>query len=91
LIISTITRIISHGRVIKSVPPALYLLKKTRVFTYKELVNELRKGKDVRITGSVGKRLAYSMGADLVHFGGSGTPEKAGKIYIDGNVSSESQ
>ena len=58
-------------------------------FTYKELVNELRKGKDVRITGSVGKRLAYSLGADLVHFGGSGAPEKAGKIYIDGNVSSE--
>jgi formylmethanofuran dehydrogenase subunit C len=43
----------------------------------------------VRIYGNVGKRLAYSMGANLVHFGGTGGPEKAGKIYIDGNVSSE--
>ena len=58
-------------------------------FTYKELVNELKKGKDVRIYGNVGKRLAYSLGANLVHFGGNGAPEKAGKIYIDGNVSSE--
>ncbi|VVB88685.1 GXGXG motif protein [uncultured archaeon] len=58
-------------------------------FTYKDLVNELRKGKDVLITGNIGKRLAYSMGADLAHFGGSGSPEKAGRIYVDGDVSSE--
>src|SRR3990172_12710530 len=34
-------------------------------FTYKELVNELKKGKDVRIYGNVGKRLAYSLRANL--------------------------
>jgi formylmethanofuran dehydrogenase subunit C len=58
-------------------------------FTYKDLVNELKKDKYVHIYGNVGKRLAYSMGANLVHFGGIGSPEKAGMIYIDGNVSSE--
>ncbi|MCX9084775.1 MAG: formylmethanofuran dehydrogenase [Candidatus Methanoperedens sp.] len=58
-------------------------------FTYKDLVNELKKGKDVRIYGNVGKRLAYSLGANLIHFGGNGAPEKAGNVYIDGNVSSE--
>ncbi|MCE8424673.1 MAG: formylmethanofuran dehydrogenase [Candidatus Methanoperedens sp.] len=70
-------------------PTAIIPSQEDTNFTYKDLVNELRKGKDVRITGSAGKRLAYSMGADLVHFGGNGAPEKAGKIYIDGNVSSE--
>lgn len=57
--------------------------------TYKDLVDELRKGKEVRIIGCAGKRLGYSMGVDLAHFGGTGLPEKAGKIYVEGDVSSE--
>jgi formylmethanofuran dehydrogenase subunit C len=57
--------------------------------TYKELVDELRKVKEVHIIGSAGKRLAYSMGVDLAHFGGTGAPEKAGKVYVEGDISSE--
>ncbi len=58
-------------------------------YTYKDLVDELKAGKDVHITGNAGKRLGYSMGVDLAHFGGTGAPEKTGKLLIDGNVSSE--
>lgn len=58
-------------------------------YTYKDLVDELRKGNDVHIRGNVGKRLCYSMGVDLLHLGGTGLPEKAGRIYIEGDVSSE--
>ncbi len=58
-------------------------------FTYRDLVNELKKGGEVHIRGNVGKRLAYSAGVDLKHFGGKGEPEGAGKLYIDGNVCSE--
>jgi formylmethanofuran dehydrogenase subunit C len=58
-------------------------------YTYQDLVDELRKGKEVHIFGGAGKRLGYSMGVDLAHFGGSGTPEKAGKVYVEGDVSSE--
>ncbi len=43
----------------------------------------------MRITGDAGKRLGYSMGVDLKHFGGTGAPEKAGRFYIDGNVAPE--
>ena len=57
-------------------------------FTFKELVDELRKGKE-RIYGDVGKRLGYSMGVDIKHLGGTGKPEKAGKIFVDGDVGKE--
>ncbi len=58
-------------------------------YTFRDLVDELRKGKEVHIKGSAGKRLGYSMGVDLKHLGGTGAPEKAGKLYIEGDVSSE--
>jgi len=58
-------------------------------YTFKDLVDELRSGGEVRIVASAGKRLANSMGADLRQFGGSGNIEKAGRIYIDGDVASE--
>jgi len=58
-------------------------------YTYKDLVEELRKGGEVRIAGSAGKRLAYSMGADLKHFGGTGKPERAGRIFVEGDVATE--
>jgi formylmethanofuran dehydrogenase subunit C len=57
--------------------------------TFRELVEELKKGKEVRISGDVGRRLAYSAGVDLRHFGGTGAPERAGKIFIDGSVAAE--
>jgi len=58
-------------------------------YTFKDLVDELRSGGEVRIVASAGKRLANSMGADLRQFGGSGNVEKAGRFYIDGDVASE--
>src|SRR5659263_315577 len=58
-------------------------------YTFSDLVNELKKEKDVHIAGNVGRGLGYSMGVNLKHFGGTGTVEKAGKIFIDGDVSSE--
>jgi len=58
-------------------------------YTYKDLIDELRKGGEIRISGNAGKRLCYSMGVDLKHLGGTGATEKAGKIYIEGSVSSE--
>lgn len=58
-------------------------------YTFKDLVDELRKGREVRITGDTGKRLGYSMGVDLKHFGGTGAPEKAGKLFIDGDTATE--
>jgi formylmethanofuran dehydrogenase subunit C len=70
-------------------PESVIPFQKGTNYTYKDLVDELRKGKEVRITGSAGERLGYSMGVDLAHLGGTGAPEKAGKIYVDGDVSSE--
>jgi len=58
-------------------------------YTFSDLVNELKKGNEVHITGNAGKGLGYSMGVNLKHFGGTGAVEKAGKIFIDGDVSSE--
>ena len=58
-------------------------------YTFKALIDELKKGRDVRITGNVGKRLAYSLGVDLKHFGGTGGSERAGNLYIDGDAGSE--
>jgi formylmethanofuran dehydrogenase subunit C len=70
-------------------PESVIPFQKGTNYTYKDLVDELRNGKEVRIAGNVGIRLGYSMGVDLMHFGGTGAPEKAGKIYVDGDVSSE--
>jgi len=58
-------------------------------YTYSDLVNELKKGKEIHISGNAGNGLGYSMGVNLKHFGGTGTVEKAGKIFIEGDVSSE--
>lgn len=58
-------------------------------YSFKDLVDELKSGGEVRIRGSPGKRLAYSMGVDLRQFGGTGEVEMAGKLYIDGNAGSE--
>ena len=40
-------------------------------YTYRDLVDELRRGGEVRISGNAGKRLGNSMGVYLRHFGGS--------------------
>ncbi|MCX9010843.1 MAG: formylmethanofuran dehydrogenase [Candidatus Methanoperedens sp.] len=70
-------------------PDTIVPFQKGTNYTFKNLVDELRKGKEVRIKGNAGKRLGYSMGVDLKHFGGKGAQERAGKLYIDGDVASE--
>ncbi|MCX9082330.1 MAG: formylmethanofuran dehydrogenase [Candidatus Methanoperedens sp.] len=57
-------------------------------YTFSDLVSELKKGKNVHISGNAGPGLGYSMGVNLKHFQGTGGIEKAGKLYIDGDVSS---
>jgi formylmethanofuran dehydrogenase subunit C len=58
-------------------------------YTFKDLVDELKSGGEVRIRGGAGRRLAYSMGVDLKQFRGTGHAEKTGRLYIDGDVESE--
>lgn len=57
--------------------------------TYRDLVDELKACGDVHIKGNTGKNFAYSLGADLKHFGGSGEAEDAGRIFIEGNTGPE--
>ena len=58
-------------------------------YNYQNLVDALKGGADVHIKGDVGERLAYSMGADLKHLGGSGRPEPAGRVFVNGSVGRE--
>ncbi len=58
-------------------------------YNYQNLVDALKGGSDVHIKGDVGERLAYSMGADLKHLGGSGRPEPAGRVFVNGSVGGE--
>ncbi|MCL7415840.1 MAG: formylmethanofuran dehydrogenase [ANME-2 cluster archaeon] len=58
-------------------------------YTYRDLVDALKKGADVHIKSDVGERLAFGMGADLKHLGGTGRPEPAGRVFVDGNVGAE--
>ncbi|MDF1557776.1 MAG: formylmethanofuran dehydrogenase [ANME-2 cluster archaeon] len=58
-------------------------------YTYRDLVDALKKGADVHIKGDVDERLAFSMGADLKHLGGTGKPEPSGRIFVDASVGSE--
>lgn len=57
--------------------------------TYADLVAALRAGKDVHIDGNAGKRLAYGMGTDLKHLGGTGGTEKAGNVFVEGDIGPE--
>lgn len=54
--------------------------------TYEDLVSCLKKGEDVHIKGSAGKRLGSSLGVDLKFFGGTGKPMKVGSIIVEGDV-----
>jgi formylmethanofuran dehydrogenase subunit C len=70
-------------------PDSLITGQNGTTFTYRDIVDELKTGGDVRITGNVGKNFAYSLGAGIKHLGESGEIEKAGRIFIDGNVGPE--
>ncbi|MDK2940205.1 MAG: hypothetical protein PWQ51_2370, partial [Methanolobus sp.] len=70
-------------------PDSLIPGQNRTTFSYRDIVNELKSGGNIRITGNAGKNFAYSLGADIKHLGGSGEIEKAGRIFIDGNVGPE--
>ena len=55
-------------------------------FTYRDLVEHLISGKDVRIKGDAGSRLGSSLGVDLKYFGGSGQALDVGSIFVDGDA-----
>ncbi|WP_244603479.1 formylmethanofuran dehydrogenase [Methanococcoides sp. NM1] len=70
-------------------PGAVIPHQKSTEYTYRQLVDELKKGEDVHIKGSVGSRFAYSLGVDLAHFGGTGKTEPAGRIFVEGDIGPE--
>ncbi|MGM0770671.1 MAG: hypothetical protein ACQESU_03585 [Halobacteriota archaeon] len=70
-------------------PDVVIPSQKGTQYTYRQLVDELKKGADVHIRGSVGSRFAYSMGVDLAHFGGTGKTATAGRIFVEGNIGPE--
>ncbi len=57
-----------------------------RHFTYRDLVEHLTSGKDVRINGDAGSRLGSSLGVDLKYFWGSGRALDTGSIFVDGDA-----
>jgi formylmethanofuran dehydrogenase subunit C len=55
-------------------------------YTFREVVEHLKKGDDVLINGDAGHRLCSSMGVDLQYFEGSGGDTPVGDVYVEGNV-----
>ena len=55
----------------------------------RQIVEALRQGETIKITGDVGSSLGSSLGVDLIRLGGKGGPiETTGKIVVDGNIGS---
>ncbi|MGB9902312.1 tributyrin esterase [Methanothrix sp.] len=55
-------------------------------WSYRSLVDALRRGESVRIIGDAGSRLCSSMGVDLMRLGGSGGALDVGDVIVDGDV-----
>ena len=56
--------------------------------TFREVVEHLKKGHNIKIIGDVGHRLCSSMGVNLQYFGGDGKDIEVGNVIIDGDVDS---
>lgn len=67
-------------------PDGIIPHQKGTSFTFKDLVNCLKKEEDVFIKGNAGRRLGSSLGVDLKFFGGSGKYIRTGSIIADGDV-----
>jgi formylmethanofuran dehydrogenase subunit C len=67
-------------------PSGIIPHQKGTSYTYEDLVSCLKRGGDVHIKGSAGKRLGSSLGVDLKFFGGTGKTLRAGSIIVDGDV-----
>lgn len=57
-------------------------------YTYREIVEKLKKGENIKIIGDVGHRMCSSMGVDLQYFGGTGREVETGTVIVDGDVES---
>ncbi len=57
-------------------------------YTFRELVDHLKNGGNIKIKGDVGHRMCSSMGVDLQYFGGTGGEVESGKVVVDGDVAS---
>ncbi len=56
--------------------------------SFREVVEHLKKGHNIKIIGNVGHRLCSSMGVNLQYFGGDGKNIEVGNVIVDGNVDS---
>lgn len=54
--------------------------------TYKDIIEHLKNGGNIKILGDVGHRLCSSMGADLKFFGGTGKAIDVGDVIVEGDV-----
>jgi formylmethanofuran dehydrogenase subunit C len=73
----------------KTSPEAVIPCQQDTRYTYRELVETLKRGGEVHIHGDVGARLAYSLGADIKHLGGSGGIVSAGSLVVEGDAGVE--
>ena len=55
-------------------------------YTYRDIVDGLKRGETVYVNGDVGHRLCSSLGVDLHFFSGTGASIPVGDVVIDGNV-----
>lgn len=55
-------------------------------YTFRDVVETLKRGEDVHIRGDVGHRLCSSMGVDLKFFSGTGRRITVGTVTVDGNI-----
>jgi formylmethanofuran dehydrogenase subunit C len=55
-------------------------------YTYRDIVEALKRGDDVHVRGDVGHRLCSSLGVDLHFFSGTGGNIAVGSVIVDGNV-----
>ncbi|MCQ8903223.1 MAG: tributyrin esterase [Methanothrix sp.] len=55
-------------------------------WSYRSLVDALRRGETVKLVGDAGSRLCSSMGVDLMRLGGGGGAVDVGNVIVDGDV-----
>ncbi|MCX9011582.1 MAG: formylmethanofuran dehydrogenase [Candidatus Methanoperedens sp.] len=67
-------------------PSSVIPHQKGTSYTYEDLAECLKEGRDVSIKGDAGKRLGSSLGVDLKFFGGTGRAQKVGSITLDGSA-----
>ena len=67
-------------------PNRLIPYQEGSAYTYRDVVETLKRGEDVYINGDVGHRLCSSFGVDLRFFSGTGGSIAVGSVIVDGDV-----